>query len=166
VTSICEVPGSGANGAPCMASDGCQAGLHCIAGQCHATCCDTAGVCRGPGVPTTARCGYDFGGAAFGVRLCTVPCDWNMQNCPSALTCLPIAADGTTDCFAAGSVGAGSHCQAQSDCRHGLVCTMSAGTTSGTCRSVCDPTSTFPNCLSFQSCVHVDMTPATFGVCV
>jgi hypothetical protein len=46
-----------------------------------------------------------------------------------------------------------------------LLCAVtSSGATSGTCRRVCDPTRS-SMCSSFQSCVHVDMTPATFGVC-
>jgi hypothetical protein len=164
-TSVCALPGALPYGAACTSPDECVQGLHCLAGQCRRLCCggNDDDCLAGPGVPANARCVLDLSGEGFAAMACALPCDWQLQDCAGAFTCLALDPSGLSDCVVAGTQAAGTHCQSTADCNRGLAC-VGASATTAYCRHICDPTA--PTCSLATTCVAADNAPATFGFCL
>jgi hypothetical protein len=187
VTS-CGRAGTGGYGASCMSEDDCMETFTCLGDRgCMKLCCGLGDdeTCRtGPGGRPGATCTAQIAtrnGGPSGLWFCTLPmrCDWFAQDCAGGANCLPVRADGTTECQAAGTSTNGQPCGGSTgmNCARGYICIAAMPT--AVCRQICDPTlaagadaGTTPDggvsraCPSGYRCGGVNDRPRNFGVCV
>lgn len=159
--TACQGAGSAPPGAYCGADYDCSPGLVCISSICHAQCLtpeDCGGVAQ--------ACEQIFSGGTEqpipGYLTCSTPCnpadptnaaqEPSLAGCAAGLTCYPRdTPTGSTECYAAGSVGLGGLCD--SDCAPGLVC-LGNGTTQ-TCQPFCVMDLTACSCQPFAEPSYV-----------
>lgn len=177
-TTQCVPAGAGGPGTACMDSTDCREGLACLgesAGNstCQRLCCGEGDDerCRtGPSGQPGARCNGGIRDSSL--FFCTVPtrCDVFEQNCPAGRACTVTAADGTTDCYPAGTPTAGQPCGGTGgmNCAAGAVCLVQMGSTQGMCYRYCDPAAagTPRGCLAGNTCQRATgILPNTIGIC-
>jgi hypothetical protein len=138
----CIAAGTAPMGHACTSTAGCQRGLTCMFGTCHAFCDNAGSAC---GKPNTGKC-YQVktqaGQPAPNYQVCMVQCDVRDANACGGTTaagsaaCLPDG-EGGTDCETAGTRAAGQSCDSANRCGAGTVCVVTNGQPSGTCKKWC-----------------------------
>lgn len=149
LAAVCEVAGSGEDGAACRASSDCAAGFDCVGspGQCRRYCCTTA-------------CGNDrfcddqavAGEESVVVPVCVPfhPCKLlSSKGCPDNETCaIADPNDGRTSCVHIGTKAAGESCE-DGNCAAGLTCLGQEGDRK--CFKLCEK-STYGSCPTDYKC--------------
>ncbi|HYP74334.1 MAG TPA: hypothetical protein VER12_00175 [Polyangiaceae bacterium] len=174
----CVLAGPGAENAPCLTSDDCQAGLGCVgdqsAGKCQKYCCQDADDCD-PGTYCAERPMRDAAINARGtsdakpllIPVCVhaencdlsapYPCPKGSEcACPSGKACQVVRSDGTTTCAVPGTGKVGDACP----CAWGYVCSAA----SNECLELCY-TRNSSTCGDGR-CQSASQLPDGWGVCV
>lgn len=135
----CVPAGKAKMGAPCTHTVGCEKGLTCVFGTCHAYC-GAPGACGLPGTGDCIQVTASGGAPVPNLNVCLVSCDLrDPMSCGGTTTagtgvCV-VGDDGKTDCQRGGNKGLNQSCT--NDCGPGLVCVLSGTATVGTCKKWC-----------------------------
>jgi hypothetical protein len=178
--SACAPAGSGAENAPCLTANDCQAGLGCVgdqnAGMCLKYCCQDADEC-GPGTYCAERPMRDsttnsLPKGATDLSSLSIPVCVHAENCDlsaiypcprgrecackAGTACLVVRSDGTTTCDVPGTGKVGDPCP----CAWGHVCSAATGQ----CLQLCyTPDSAACGAGKCQSAAEL---PEGWGVCI
>ncbi len=168
----CIAAGKASMGEPCVVTAGCERGLTCVFGTCHAYC-DTPG--KACGIAKTGNCVQVNGPSDMPIpnlTVCRVACDLRDTNgCGGSTTAgVGVCVDdgnGATDCTTGGTRTAGQSCTPTDECGPALVCMTSSATPGATCKRWCRIGTTDCGgaavCLGFDPKVMVGIVE--YGVC-
>lgn len=136
----CVAAGTAGMGRACTSTAGCEKGLTCVFGTCHAFCSNT---CSIPGTNTCYQ--VQQGTAAVpNFKVCQVTCDLRDANscggtnAAGPAACVPDGA-GATDCESAGTAAVNQTCSGTASapsCAPGLTC-VKLSNTSNQCKRWC-----------------------------
>ncbi|MBL8603526.1 MAG: hypothetical protein JNK72_16500 [Myxococcales bacterium] len=189
ITGLCVTPGTRGWGERCTSVNDCREGFACLGdpGECTKLCCGTDNTsCRDEsrGGRPGAVCAGTITGLDARYCISVVSCDpyatANNRCAPSTPRCDPIAADGTTNCFAQQSGVTpgtdGTPCCVNTRCAPGFACVGTDPAACNTaapnrvCRRVCNPdtegTDAGTACPANQRCsLRFRDLPSTFAAC-
>lgn len=138
----CIAAGTAPMGRACTSTAGCQRGLTCVFGTCHAFCDNAGGACTAPNTGKCYQVELQSGQPAPNYKVCMIKCDVRDPNaCGGAgaagtAACVPDASGGT-DCETAGARTLGQSCDNANRCGPALVCVVTGGGASGSCKKWC-----------------------------
>lgn len=168
----CVIAGKYKMGSPCTTTVGCERGLTCVYGICHAYCANPGAAC---GVSGTGPCVQleSSGGPIPNLSVCFVACDLRDPLSCGGTTAAgtgvcQVDPDGVTDCRTGGTKTAGQSCTSTPECGPALVCVLTgADGGAGTCRRWCrvgtNDCGGVVTCSGFQTKVQVGAVE--YGAC-
>jgi len=137
----CVAAGTATMGRACTSTAGCEKGLTCAFGTCHAFCSST---CSIPGTNTCYQMMQQNNAPVPNFKVCQITCDLRDANscggtnAAGAAGCVPDGA-GATDCELVGTAQAGQACSGTAtapNCAAGLTCVQLANS-SKVCKKWC-----------------------------
>lgn len=140
--TACVPAGKAPMGHACTATVGCQVGLTCVFGTCHAFCETPGSACTLPGTGQCTQLTTFEGDPLANLTVCTVKCAPHDANACGGITNAGVGACvvdevGATDCQAGGKVAENQTCADASECGPGLVCITPNGSPTSVCKRWC-----------------------------